>query len=129
MRAAVDASMLATDLADYLVERGVPFREAHGAAGRAVKLSEDLGVILTDLALAEWQAIHPAFDSDVFQVFDLERALARRAAWGGTAPQAVREQLELAKKVVTINNTCTCAALGASAGVRNPKSKIKRGEQ
>jgi len=104
MRAAVDAQMLATDLADYLVERGVPFREAHGAAGRAVKLSEDLGVILTDLALAEWQAIHPAFDSEVFQVFDLERALARRAAWGGTAPQAVREQLELAKKVIAINN-------------------------
>jgi argininosuccinate lyase len=104
MRAAVDAQMLATDLADYLVERGVPFREAHGAAGRAVKRAEDLGVILTDLAFAEWQAIHPTFDSDVFQVFDLERALARRSALGGTSPQAVREQLELAKKVVPINN-------------------------
>jgi argininosuccinate lyase len=100
MRAAVDAQMLATDLADYLVERGVPFREAHGAAGRAVKRSEDLGVVLTDLAFAEWQAIHPAFSDDVFQVFDLERALARRAAFGGTAPQAVREQLELAKHVI-----------------------------
>jgi len=104
MRAAVDAQMLATDLADYLVERGVPFREAHGAAGRAVKLAEGLGVMLTDLTLAEWQTIHPAFDSEVSQVFDLERALARRAAWGGTAPQAVREQLELAKKVIAINN-------------------------
>ena len=90
--------MLATDLADYLVERGVPFREAHGAAGRAVKRSEELGVVLTDLALAEWQAIHPAFGDDVFQVFDLERAIARRSALGGTAPQAVREQLESAKQ-------------------------------
>ena len=100
MRAAVDAQMLATDLADYLVERGVPFREAHGAAGRAVKRSEKLGVVLTDLALAEWQAIHPAFGDVVFQVFDLERALARRSAFGGTAPQAVREQLESARKVI-----------------------------
>jgi argininosuccinate lyase len=59
-----------------------------------------LGVVLGDLALAEWQAIHPAFGDDVFQVFDLERALARRSALGGTSPQAVREQLESAKKVI-----------------------------
>jgi argininosuccinate lyase len=101
MRAAVDAQMLATDLADYLVECGVPFREAHGAAGRAVKRTEELGVNLDDLSLTEWQAIHPAFRDDLFQVFDLERALARRAALGGTAPQAVREQLDLAKQVIS----------------------------
>jgi len=101
MRAAVDPQMLATDLADYLVERGVPFREAHGAAGRAVKRSAEFGVKLTELPLAEWQAIHPAFGDDLFQVFDPERALARRAASGGTAPEAVREQLNLAKKVIS----------------------------
>lgn len=97
MRAAVDAQMLATDLADYLVERGVPFRQAHGAAGRAVSRAAALGVTLPRLALAEYKAIHPAFDDDVFQVFDLERALARRAVAGGTAPQAVEEQIELAR--------------------------------
>jgi argininosuccinate lyase len=53
------------------------------------------------LSLTEWQAIHPAFRDDLFQVFDLERALARRAALGGTAPQAVREQLDLAKQVIS----------------------------
>jgi argininosuccinate lyase len=97
MRAAVDAQMLATDLADYLVERGVPFREAHGAVGRAVGRAAALGVMLPRLSLADYQAIHPAFSDDVFQVFDLERALARRAAVGGTAPQAVEEQIKLAR--------------------------------
>src|SRR5512136_1932273 len=93
MRAAVDASMLATDLADYLVQRGVPFRAAHHAAGHAVKRSAELGVNLTELPIAEWQAIHPAFGADLYQVFDPERAVARRSAWGGTAPDAVRIQL------------------------------------
>jgi argininosuccinate lyase len=102
MRAAVDASMMATDLADYLVRRGVPFREAHHAVGRAVKRAEELGVKLTELPLAEWQAIHPAFGRDLYQVFDPEHAVARRSAFGGTAPDAVREQLALARQVVSL---------------------------
>jgi len=100
MRAAIDSQMLATDLADYLVERGVPFRQAHGAVGRAVRRSEELGVKLNELLLTEWQAIHPAFEADLFQVLDPERALARRAAWGGTAPQAVQKQLDLARQTL-----------------------------
>ncbi len=100
MRAAVDAQMLATDLADYLVERGVPFREAHRAVGQAVSRAEALGVALPQLPLAEYQAIQPAFGPDLFQVFEPDRALQRRAATGGTAPQAVREQLDLAKAAI-----------------------------
>jgi len=101
MRAAVDAQMLATDLADYLVERGVPFREAHRAIGQAVSRAEALGVALPQLPLAEYQAIQPAFGPDLFQVFDPDRALQRRAATGGTAPQAVRQQLDLAKAAIS----------------------------
>jgi len=101
MRAAVDPLMLATDLADYLVTRGVPFREAHHAAGHAVKRSVELGVKLFELPLAEWQAIHAAFGDDLYQVFDPERAIARRSAVGGTAPQAVQAQIALAKKVTS----------------------------
>jgi len=56
-----------------------------------------LRVTLSQLAPAEYQAIHPAFGDDVSQVFDLERALARRAVAGGTAPQAVEEQIKLAR--------------------------------
>ncbi len=100
MRAAIDATMLATDLADDLVQRGVPFREAHHAVGRAIKRAQELGVELTDLALPEWQVIHPVFENDLYQVFDPERAIAWRSAFGGTAPQAVREQLDLARRAV-----------------------------
>jgi argininosuccinate lyase len=100
MRAAVEASMLATDLADYLVARGVPFRQAHAAVGQAVKRAESLGVALTHLPLAEYQAIHPAFGADLVQVLEVERALERRSASGGTAPQAVQEQLALAKTIL-----------------------------
>jgi argininosuccinate lyase len=101
MRGAVDAQMLATDLADYLVERSVPFREAHGAAGRAVHRAEELGVTLSQLPLAEYQAIHSSFGDDLYKVFDVERSVARRSAAGGTAPEAVREQLKLAQRVVS----------------------------
>jgi len=116
MRAAIDATMLATDLADDLVQRGVPFREAHHAVGRAIKRAQELGVELTDLALPEWQAIHPGFEN---QALDPERAIARRTAFGGTAPQAVREQLDLARRAVEspIPNT------------QYPIPKIQRGEK
>ncbi len=100
MRAAIDPAMLATDLADYLVYKGVPFREAHHATGRAVKRAQELSVNLIELELAEWQAIHPAFADDLYQVFDPERAIARRSALGGTAPEAVQDQLALAKQVI-----------------------------
>jgi argininosuccinate lyase len=103
MRAAIDPAMLATDLADYLVTKGVPFREAHHAAGHAVKRAGELRVKLTELPLAEWQAIHPAFGGDLYQVFDPERAIARRAAFGGTAPEAVQTQLDLAKRSLDSN--------------------------
>ncbi|HMD88042.1 MAG TPA: argininosuccinate lyase [Anaerolineaceae bacterium] len=97
-RAAVNWQILATDLADYLVQRGVPFRQAHSATGQAVRRATELGLSLPELLLAEWQAIHPMFAEDLYEVFNVERSLEKRSAWGGTAPQAVKEQLELAKK-------------------------------
>jgi len=100
MRAAIDPQVLATDLADYLVNKGVPFRQAHHAVGGAVKRALELGVRLPDLPLNEWQAIHPAFQNDLYTVFDLEQSLNRRAAWGGAAPQAVKEQLVKAREAI-----------------------------
>ena len=121
MRAAIDASMLSTDLADYLVQKGVPFREAHHAAGRAVKRAQELNVRLTELALSEWQAIHPTFGGELYQVFEPERAIARRSAFGGTAPEAVQEQLALARRMVNRQSSTPASALraSASAGDRN----------
>jgi len=99
MLAAIDASMLATDLADYLVRKGVPFREAHGIAGKAVRLAAEKGVGLDKLPLNDWQAIGP-FDADVDQVFDPLKSVEQRNAIGGTSPQSVKEQLLNAKSLL-----------------------------
>jgi argininosuccinate lyase len=101
MLAAIDDTMLATDLADYLVARGVPFRSAHAAAGKAVRRSLELGVRLSAMPHAEFQAIHPSFGPDLAGVFDRAHMLERRGARGGTAPAAVRQQIAEAKKVLS----------------------------
>ncbi len=96
MAAALDDRMLATDLADLLVRKGVPFRQSHHLVGQAVRRAEELGVSLRQLGLAEYQAIDPAFDEAVFSVLDFHRSVAERDAEGGTAPQAVRDQIRQA---------------------------------
>ena len=101
MRGALDAGMMATDLADYLVARGVPFRDAHSLSGQAVQLSAARQISLDVLPLAEYQSLHPAFDADVYAVFDPEASVARRFALGGTAPQAVQAQIEQARAVLS----------------------------
>ena len=100
MAAAIDASMLATDLADYLVRKGIPFREAHASAGKAVRVAVEKGISLEKLSLKEWQAIG-AFESDVYQVFDPMESVKRRNATGGTSPDAVKKQINQAKLTLT----------------------------
>jgi argininosuccinate lyase len=100
MKAALDASMLATDLADYLVQRGVPFREAHGLAGRAVKKAIEWGVSLDRLPAYEWKTISPLIEEDVASVFDFTTSVNRRSVIGGTGSAAVKDQLEEAKNVM-----------------------------
>jgi argininosuccinate lyase len=89
--------MLATDLADYLVDRGVPFRQAHALTGQAVRLACERGKPLDQLTLAEFQSITPVFAEDVYDVFDPMQSVSRRSAIGGTAPEAVKLQLQQAK--------------------------------
>jgi len=101
MQAALDATMLATDLADYLVQRGVPFREAHGLAGRAVRRAVDLGISLDRLPLYEWKNISPLIEADVSGVFDFAAAIARRNVIGGTGREAVQQQVAEAKRVMS----------------------------
>ncbi|MGY4707622.1 argininosuccinate lyase [Candidatus Bipolaricaulota sp. J31] len=100
MAAALEEEMLATELADHLVERGVPFREAHRAVGRLVRRARELGVPLGELPLEEYREIHPAFGDDVREVLDFRRAVGRRRSHGGTAPERVREQIALAKEML-----------------------------
>lgn len=92
MLAALDDAMLATDLADELVRRGVAFREAHGQVGRLVRRALELKLSLRALPLAEYQAVHPELDANIYACFDFARSVARKESSGGTAPQRVLEQ-------------------------------------
>lgn len=92
MLAAIDASMLATDLADHLVHKGMAFREAHAVAGRAVRTAAERSIRLDELPLSEWKKLGP-FDEGVLEIFDVEKSVERRSAPGGTGVQAVKEQL------------------------------------
>ena len=100
MAAALDAATLATDLADYLVRKGVPFRQSHHLVGEAVRRAEALGVMLPELDLVEYQAIDPSFAEDVYACFDFQASVAARDAQGGTAPRAVGTQIEQARALL-----------------------------
>ncbi len=97
MLAALDEEMLATDLADYLVARGLPFREAHHAVGAAVRAAAEATLPLSQLPLSVLQSCHPLFGADVHEVFDFGKSARSRASAGGTAPAAVAVQLEAAR--------------------------------
>jgi argininosuccinate lyase len=98
MQAALDPAMLATDLADYLVVKGLPFRQAHNLTGQAVQLAAKLGRDLASLTLDEYQSLDPLFDPEVFLVFDMRRSIARHNSFGGTAPAAVQKQIQNAQE-------------------------------
>ncbi len=92
--AALKGYATATDLADYLVKKGLPFRDAHEAVAHAVKLAIGRGVDLADLPLAELQALNASIDADVAHVLTLRGSLNARTVLGGTAPSQVRMQIE-----------------------------------
>jgi argininosuccinate lyase len=88
-----DPNLLATDLADYLVKRGVPFRQAHEVIGRAVALCAERACELPQLTLEDYQALSTAFSADVFGVLDLETAMRARTAIGAPSPENVAAEL------------------------------------
>ncbi|BFM39592.1 argininosuccinate lyase [Synechocystis sp. LKSZ1] len=87
----------ATDVADYLAAKGVPFREAYNLVGKVVKTSLAQGKLLKDLTLAEWQALHPAFDTDIYAAITPQQVVAARNSYGGTGFEQVRQALAQAK--------------------------------
>ncbi len=89
----------ATDVADYLVRRGVPFREAHEIVGRVVNYCEEHDRGLEQLIYAEWQSLDHRFGDDVIDVVTIEASVAARGSYGGTAPARVAEQLENARRI------------------------------
>jgi argininosuccinate lyase len=97
MRAAVSSGMMATDLADHLVRNGVTFREAHGVVGGLVREAEQRGCELHELPVASFTQAHPAFDDGVHEALSPLSSIERRNVEGGTAPEAVRAQLDTAR--------------------------------
>ncbi len=102
MRGALDASLRATDLADLLVEAGVPFRESHGFVGRLVLEAERAGVPLDRVPPAAAAAIHPALGAAVAQLGTWEDSIEGRATPGGSARHSVEQQLEELRKAFTL---------------------------
>ncbi|MBI5945997.1 MAG: argininosuccinate lyase [Chloroflexi bacterium] len=96
MRGAIDSTMMATDLADYLVVKGVPFREAHSLAGKAVREAGERNVSLEKMPLEAYQALGP-FEADVYQVFDPLESINKRNTVGGTSLQSVKNQIQKIK--------------------------------
>ncbi|KAI5294731.1 argininosuccinate lyase, partial [Ascosphaera acerosa] len=101
MRAALTPDMLATDLAEYLVRKGLPFRETHSISGKVVALAEREGLAMDQLTLAQFRSVDERFGDDVLQVFDYERAVELKQAPGGTSRAAVAEQIKLLRSKIS----------------------------
>jgi argininosuccinate lyase len=98
LQAASEEYTNATDLADYLVMKGIPFREAHQITGKAVQYAEKKGAKLDDLTLDEFRSFSPTIGEDVFDYIRIEGSIDHRQSIGGTARQRVAQQIKKAKK-------------------------------
>ncbi|MBD2087319.1 argininosuccinate lyase [Coleofasciculus sp. FACHB-542] len=87
----------ATDVADYLAARGVPFREAYNLVGKVVKTSLAAGKLLKDLSLEEWKELHPAFEPDIYEAISPRQVVAARNSYGGTGFEQVRQAIQAAQ--------------------------------
>ncbi len=97
-RAAEDGFITATDLADYLVRKGMPFRQAHEVVGRAVLRAIELQCGLGGMPLAEYKQLSPLISDDVYEALSVEASVGRRTSQGGTAPANVKKRLAMLKK-------------------------------
>lgn len=102
MRGGLSADMLATDLAEYLVRKGVPFRETHHLSGAAVKMAEDRGCAMSDLSPSDLRTIHPLFEDDVSEVWSFERSAEQRDTEGGASKRSVLEQVEKMREYLQV---------------------------
>ncbi|MBQ6918806.1 MAG: argininosuccinate lyase, partial [Synergistaceae bacterium] len=88
---------LATDVAEYLVMKGVPFREAHAQVGRLVGYCVSVGLSFGDLTIEQWQKYIPEADSDMMKILSPRQSVKRRNTYGGTGFDEVRRQIDEAK--------------------------------
>jgi argininosuccinate lyase len=92
----------ATDVADYLASKGVPFREAYNLVGKVVRTCLSSGKLLKDLSLEEWKTLHPAFEEDIYQAIAPNRVVAARNSYGGTGFEQVRQALQEARSRISV---------------------------
>ena len=98
MEAAIDPTMMATDLADYLVEKEIPFREAHWITGQVVRLGLKMDKALDELRLSDFHSIYPGFDGTVYEVFDPRYSVSRRKPMAGLDLRLSGSRLRPAEK-------------------------------
>ncbi|MDP4174519.1 MAG: argininosuccinate lyase [Bacteroidota bacterium] len=91
---------LATDLADWLVLKGIPFRQAHHIVGKVVQLAEEKGILFDELTVEDLKAIHPIFDMSAMECFEIKTALERKKTFGSPNPKMVSEQISFWKEKV-----------------------------
>jgi len=106
LAAACNLLLAATDVADYLVEKGVPFREAHRLTGMLVRQCLEAGVALGDVGLDRLLALSPAFDDGYCALHEPAAQLARKHSRGGSARACAREQFELAAAALAAHPCC-----------------------
>jgi argininosuccinate lyase len=94
----------ATDVADYLVTKNVPFREAYNMVGPVVKTCLQANKLLKDLTLAEWQAIHPAFEMDIYQAIEPRQVVAARNSYGGTGFEQVKMAIDRSRQILAVSS-------------------------
>lgn len=99
--AAMRGYATATDLADYLVNKGIPFRDAHEIVAQAVRFAESKSCDLSKLTLAQLQQFTPLIEEDIFSVLTLEGSIKNRNHVGGTAPDQVRQAIAQARRDLT----------------------------
>lgn len=102
MKAALDPFMLATDVADYLVLKGVPFRETHHISGRVVALSEKTGTPMNELTYEQMRSVDERFEEDIKATFDYEKSVEMRSAKGGTSKACVLEQVKVLSEMIAL---------------------------
>lgn len=98
MAKALSMDLLATDVADYLVRKGVPFRETHHISGRSVALAEATQRQISDLTMDEWKQLSPLFTEDIKDVFNFENSVEKRNAIGGPAREMIQRQVDIARE-------------------------------